>query len=195
MIQRPAIAMRSSAVPTVNLFMCLSLLSALATASGQTLPHEGRMTGPLEKPGMPPAPVGTYRLETSPRLISPYGGFVSYQVNVDQNGNNIVGDAANEPSICVDPTNGNKMSIGWRQFDSGSSNFRQAGFAHTANGGRTWISASVLQHNVFRSDPVLNSDNAGHFFYLSLLQNSFDDLWRSLDGGQSWISIAPADGV
>src|SRR5206468_3298283 len=122
------------------------------------------------------------------------GPYTSYQVNVNVNGNNVVGDAANEPSICVDPTNGNKMSIGWRQFDSGSSNFRQAGFAHTANGGRTWISASVLQHNVFRSDPVLNSDNAGHFFYLSLLQNFFDDLWRSLDGGQSWISIAPADG-
>jgi hypothetical protein len=26
------------------------------------------------------------------------------------------------------------------------------------------------------------------------LQNFFDDLWRSLDGGQSWASIAPADG-
>jgi len=34
----------------------------------------------------------------------------------------------------------------------------------------------------------------GVFFYLSLLQNFFDDLWRSLDGGQSWSIIAPADG-
>ncbi|HET6888187.1 MAG TPA: FG-GAP-like repeat-containing protein, partial [Candidatus Udaeobacter sp.] len=51
-----------------------------------------------------------------------------------------------------------------------------------------------LQRNVFRSDPVLNSDNTGRFFYLSLLQNFFDDLWRSLDGGQSWSIIAPADG-
>jgi elongation factor P hydroxylase len=115
-------------------------------------------------------------------------------VNVDGNGNNILGDAANEPSICVDPTNGNKMSIGWRQFDSISSNFRQAGFAHTLNGGRTWSSAGVLQHNVFRSDPVLNSDSAGHFFYLSLLQTFFDDLWRSLNGGQSWANIAAAYG-
>jgi hypothetical protein len=86
------------------------------------------------------------------------------------------------------------MSIGWRQFDSVASNFRQAGFAHTTNGGRTWISAGVLQRNVFRSDPVLNSDNAGRFFYLSLLQTFFDDLWRSLNGGQSWTDIAPADG-
>ena len=52
----------------------------------------------------------------------------------------------------------------------------------------------VLQHNVFRSDPVLNSDSAGRFFYLSLLQNFFDDLWRSLNGGQSWANIAPAYG-
>ena len=44
------------------------------------------------------------------------------------NGNNIVGDAANEPSIAVDPTDGNKMTIGWRQFNSVSSNFRQGGW-------------------------------------------------------------------
>ena len=35
-----------------------------------------------------------------------------------RSGNNIVGDAANEPSIAVDPTDGNKMTIGWRQFNS-----------------------------------------------------------------------------
>jgi hypothetical protein len=130
----------------------------------------------------------------SPALVSQFGPYTSYQVNVDANGNNIIGDAANEPSICVDPTNGNKMSIGWRQFDSVASNFRQAGFAYTANGGRTWINPGVLQDNVFRSDPVLNSDNVGSFFYLSLLQNFFDDLWRSLNRGQSWTNIAPADG-
>ena len=37
-----------------------------------------------------------YRLETSPRMISQFGVFTSYQVNVDANGQNIVGDAANE---------------------------------------------------------------------------------------------------
>jgi hypothetical protein len=86
------------------------------------------------------------------------------------------------------------MSIGWRQFAHVSSNFRQAGYAFTTNGGRTWIALGVLERNAFRSDPVLNSDNAGHFFYLSLLQNFFDDLWRSLNGGQSWTNIASADG-
>ena len=86
------------------------------------------------------------------------------------------------------------MSIGWRQFDSVASNFRQAGFAYTTNGGTNWIAPGVLQNNVFRSDPVLNSDTAGRFFYLSLLQNFFDDLWRSITGGQSWTSVGPADG-
>src|SRR3954464_9977870 len=86
------------------------------------------------------------------------------------------------------------MSIGWRQFDSVASNFREAGFAYTTNRGRRWIAPGVLENNVFRSDPVLNSDGAGRFFYLSLLQNFFDDLWRSISGGQSWTRVGPADG-
>src|SRR5438270_3781202 len=192
MIQRPAIAMRSSAVSTVNLFVCLSLLAALAAASGQALPREGRMTEPLEKPGMPPAPVGTYRLETSPRLISPYGGFISYQVNVDQNGNNIVGDAANEPAIAVDPTNGNNIAIGWRQFNTWTSNFRQSGYGYTTDAGIQWHFPGTLQPGVFRSDPVLDYDETGNFYYLSLLVNTFcGDIWRSTNGGQSWTERSP----
>jgi len=179
-------------MPRTSLHAVSIFISLVAVASSQTLAPKPLPKEPLEKYDNPPplAPA----VATSPELISQFGPYTSYQVNVNANGNNIVGDAANEPSICVDPTNGNKMSIGWRQFDNVSSNFRQAGFAHTTNGGTTWISAGVLQHNVFRSDPVLNSDSAGHFFYLSLLQNFFDDLWRSLNGGQSWTNIAPADG-
>ena len=86
------------------------------------------------------------------------------------------------------------MSIGWRQFNSVASNFREAGFAYTTNGGTRWIAPGVLENNVFRSDPVLNSDTAGRFFYLSLVQNFFDDLWRSITGGQSWTRVGPADG-
>ena len=71
-------------------------------------------------------------------MVSQFGSFTSYQVNVNANGLNITGDAANEPSICVDPTNPNKMAIGWRQFNSVSSNFRQAGWGYTNDGGLTW---------------------------------------------------------
>jgi len=175
-----------------GLFSSVSFFLLIGVASSQTVDPKPLPKEPLEKYDNPPplAPA----VGTSAPVISQFGPYTSYQVNVDLNGNNVVGDAANEPSICVNPTNGNKMSIGWRQFDHVSSNFRQAGFAHTTDGGRTWISPGILERNVFRSDPVLNSDNSGHFFYLSLLQNFFDDLWRSLNGGHSWTNIAPADG-
>src|SRR5882757_2172552 len=177
----------------LGLATAVSLLLLVSGVFSQRVARKPLPTEPLEKYDNSPA-VAAPILEISPALVSRFGPYTSYQVNVNANGNNIVGDAANEPSICVVPTDGNKMSIGWRQFDSVSSNFRLAGFAHTINGGRTWISAGDLQRNVFRSDPVLNSDNAGRFFYLSLLQNFFDDLWRSLDGGQSWTYVVRAYG-
>src|SRR5216110_3540543 len=157
-----------------------------------------RMTEPLEKPAMPPASI--YRLESSPRMISRFGLFTSFQVNVDASGNNILGDAANEPSISVDPTDGNKIAVGWRQFDSVQSDFRQAGYGYTTDGGTTWTFPGVLQDNVFRSDPVTNSDEVGNFFYLSLqsdVSQSFfcDDLWRSTNGGQTWVERSPDRGA
>ena len=149
-----------------------------------------RMTESLEKPAtMPPAYV--YRLETGPRMISQFGVFTSFQVNVDANGHNILGDAANEPSIAVDPTNHNKMTIGWRQFNSVQSDFRQGGWGYTTNGGTTWTFPGVFENNVFRSDPVLDSDETGSFFYLSLLESFCDNMWRSLNGGQTWTRLQP----
>jgi hypothetical protein len=176
----------------LGLLTAISLLLAPAGFS-QTVARKPLPTGPLEKYDNPPAAPAQV-LAMSPALVSPFGPYTSYQVNVDANGNNIVGDAANEPSICVDPNNPNRMSVGWRQFDSVASNFREAGFAYTTSGGTGWIAPGVLQNNVFRSDPVLNSDTAGSFFYLSLLQNFFVDLWRSITGGQSWTMVAQADG-
>jgi hypothetical protein len=175
----------------------LTVISLLLTpaAFSQTAARKPLPTEPLEKYDNPPAAAAPVPLlAISPALVSRLGAYISYQVNVDANGNNRIGDAANEPSICVDPTDGNNMSIGWRQFDHVSSNFREAGFAYTTNGGTRWIAPGVLQNNVFRSDPVLNSDTGGRFFYLGLLQNFFDDLWRSITGGQSWSRIGPADG-
>jgi hypothetical protein len=135
-----------------------------------------------------------FRLGTSPQMLSQFGAFMSYQVNVDGSGNNITGDAANEPSITVDSTNHNRMAIGWRQFDSVGSNFRQAGWGYTENSGVSWTFPGVFEPGVFRSDPVLSADSDGNLFYLSLLENFFDSMFRSLNGGQSWTKLGPATG-
>src|SRR6266568_7919624 len=187
--------MRSSTLLATSLLIFLASLASLATASGQTAPYPGGRPEPLEKYDMPPAPLGTYRLESSPRMISSYGVFISYQVNVDANGNNIVGDAANEPSISVDPTNHSHMTIGWRQFDTYTSNFRQGGWGYTTDGGIHWTFPGVLEPGVFRSDPVLNSNELGTFHYLSLRGDNFcDNIWQSTNGGQSWTSFAGTSG-
>lgn len=147
--------------------------------------------GPIEVPDDPPAPPRPVNQQTvSPAGTITFNGFTSVQVNVDANGNNIVGDAANESSIAVDPTRPNRMAIGWRQFDSVSNNFRQAGWGNSRDGGRTWRFPGVIEPGVFRSDPVLRADRNGSFFYNSL---TFEDgvgywckVFKSSDGGETW---------
>ena len=122
------------------------------------------------------------------------GKFVSVQVNVDANGSNIAGDAANEPSIAIDPTDPNRIAIGWRQFNNVSSNFRQAGRAYSHDRGQTWTFPGVLQPGQFRSDPVLDSDAEGNFYYYSLSTLGSAELFKSIDGGVSWTGPIPAWG-
>src|SRR5437773_6161497 len=182
-----------SKIVKVTVFTCLLSLIALASASAQLAPTlKAPKNEPLETYDNPPAPPRT--METSPRMISQFGAFTSFQANVDANGNNILGDAANECSISVDPTNGSKMTIAWRQFNDVASNFRQGGWGYTSDGGTTWTFPGVLENNVFRSDPVTNSNETGTFFYLSLLQSFCDNIWRSINGGQSWTELQ-ADGA
>jgi len=177
-----------------GIFICLLSLITLASASAQLAPTQrAPRNEPLETYDNPPAP--PRKMETSPRMISQFGSFTSVQVNVNASGQNILGDAANECSISVDPTNGNKMTIAWRQFNNVTSNFRQAGWGYTTDGGSTWTFPGVLENNVFRSDPVTNSNEIGQFFYLSLQSDvnlSFfcDDLWRSTNGGQAWTLLS-----
>ena len=177
-------------IQTIHYLVSAICLAFVATASGQAPQGKPIAHEPLEKPAMLP-PAYIYRLETGPRMISRFGLFTSFQVNVDANGNNILGDAANESSITVDPTNHNRMAIGWRQFNSVMSDFRQGGWGFTTDGGTTWTFPGVLENNVFRSDPVLNSDEAGNFFYLSLLQSFCDNMYGSLDFGQTWTRLQP----
>jgi len=127
--------------------------------------------------------------KTSPAPRLKGAGFFTTQVNVDASGNNIVGDAANEPSIAVDPTNPANMIIGWRQFDNVNSNFRQAGFGYSSDGGQNWTFPGVIEPGIFRSDPVLDFDTAGNFYYNSLTNVTGDytcDVFKSSNGGATW---------
>ena len=192
--------MRSSLFSTLSLLICLTSLLPLRTASGQLAPVRTMpFAEHLEQYENPPAP--PRKIETSPRMISHFGVFTSYQANVDANHQNIIGDAANECVISVDPTNLSRMTIGWRQFNDVTSNFRQGGWGYTTDAGITWTFPGVLENNVFRSDPVTQSDETGTFFYLSL-QSTWptqtfycDDLWRSTNGGQSWTLLSGERGA
>ena len=120
------------------------------------------------------------------------------QVNVDFNGQNITGDAANEPNIAINPLNKNEIVIGWRQFDNVTSNFRQAGCGYSADSGYTWTFPGVIEPGVFRSDPVLDYDAAGNFYYNSLTVDSFGNypckVFRSSNGGVLWDAGVDAAG-
>jgi hypothetical protein len=133
--------------------------------------------------------------ERSPAYNYSMNSIVTTQVNVDANGQNIVGDAANEPSIAVGRNN-QIVAIGWRQFNAILNNFRQAGFGYTTNGGQTWTFPGVIEPGVFRSDPVLESDIYGNFYYNSLAIDPtyFCDVFNSLDGGASWGNKTYAQG-
>jgi hypothetical protein len=125
---------------------------------------------------------------TSPAYKFNSVNFSIVQVNVDEDGNNIVDDAANEPSIAFDPNDPNRIAIGWRQFDDINNNFRQAGYAYTTDAGLTWTFPGKINPGIFRSDPVLGCDAEGNFYYNSL--TSQGDYWcnvyKSIDGGSTW---------
>jgi hypothetical protein len=130
---------------------------------------------------------------TTPRAVIVHGPFDSIQVNTDAQGNNVLNDAGNEPSIAISPTDSNRIVIGWRQFDNIASNFRQAGRAYSLNGGATWTNPGPFTPGTFRSDPVLACDSSGTFFYNSLQGNFLTDMFISPDG-VNWSNPIPATG-
>ncbi|NOT02096.1 MAG: hypothetical protein HOP29_15900 [Phycisphaerales bacterium] len=146
----------------------------------------GLQESPVPPPTESPAPQ-----HTSPAGAVARGPFVSVQVNVNAAGLNIVGDAANEPSIAIDPTNPDRVVIGWRQFDTILDSFRKAGWSFSHDGGQTWAARDVLESQEFSSDPVLAVDRLGRFYYYALQPNRGPGEWacylyRSADGGVSW---------
>jgi hypothetical protein len=159
------------------------LLCSVAAASGDALE---------EPPRHPYVPPPTPQRTSAPGDVV-FNGFTSTQVNVNAAGMNIIGDAANEPSLAVDPTAPDRIAVGWRQFNTIQSDFRQAGWGWSHDGGRGWTFPGVLQQ-IFRSDPVLDAANDGTFYYYSLRSSFFCDMFISYDAGISWIGPIDAYG-
>ncbi len=161
---------------------------AVAFSQNGHISKEDRMLMHRELPKdkyLPPA-VG---LTNVPGYHQKSTGFFTVQVNVDSEGNNIPGDAANEPSIAIDPTNSNNMVIGWRQFDNVNSDFRQAGYGYTVNQGQSWTFPGSINPGIFRSDPVLDFDTSGNFYYNSLTSSGGNytcKVFKSTNGGAGW---------
>ena len=152
-----------------------------------------------EKPDDKYLPYPDKEVKTSPTRNIKSTAIFTTQVNVYTNGENIIGDAANEPSIAVDPLHPNRILIGWRQFDNVNSNFRQAGYAYSSDSGQTWTFPGVFEPGVFRSDPVLDSDSLGNFYYNSLTLNEFTGqylckVFKSTNGGSAWNAGVDAHG-
>ena len=167
---------------------CILVLLSYAPSSGAEAATSST-AAPLEVPNDPYVSVPREAQPRSPATRFSSGTFFAVQVNVDGLGQNIVGDAANEPSIAVDPTDPDRMAIGWRQFDTIASDFRQAGYGYTTDGGATWTFPGVIEPGIFRSDPVLGSDSQGRIYYNSLTVDGNDffcDVFRASDGGMTW---------
>ncbi len=156
-------------------------------------------------------PVSRDDMVKSPAYRVNSSGYYTTQVNISEEGDNIVGDAANEPSIAISPINPDKMVIGWRQFNTIQNSFRQAGYAYTTDGGETWTFPGVIDEGVFRSDPVLDSDADGNIYYNSLTTDGnnywcdvykmepgsteWDDGTYALGGDKQWMIIDKTEGV
>jgi hypothetical protein len=179
---------------TAFLFLIVALLIFTSFVPGTETKKEKQITRSvqprLEIPDDPYLPVPREGRATSPAYRFSSSNFFTTQVNVIGTNYNIIGDAANEPSIAVDPTDPNRMTIGWRQFNSITSNFREAGYAFTTDGGQTWTFPGVIEPGAFRSDPVLDSDSEGTFYYNSLTVIGPDyvcHVFKSTDGGNTWV--------
>jgi hypothetical protein len=173
--------------------MTISLVGLTMAAPEKKDEPQGDPQGHLEAPGDRHLPTPPQDGSKSTKAQIVHNGHVSVQVNVNASGDNIVGDAANEPSIAVDPNDPTQIAIGWRQFDNIASDFRQAGYGYTNDSGYSWTFPGVIEPGVFRSDPVLDSDADGNFFYNSLTAddgptNFRCHVYKSTDGGESWDS-------
>ncbi len=124
-----------------------------------------------------------------PSPVIRFGASESHQVNVDVAGQNLPDDRGNEPTIAQNPLNPANLVIGWRRFDVPASGIRHGGFAYSFDSGQSWITGKLpAVAGQSRSDPVLETDAQGHFYYQSLALGGDNQvsLFKSVDGGVNW---------
>lgn len=171
------------------LIICLFLMPYITLSQNQQGDIR-KLLAEQERPDDSYVPVSRDDMQKSPGYTYEGSTFFTTQVNVTDDGENIVGDAANEPSIAIDPNNPNRIMIGWRQFGTIFSNFRQAGYAYSLDGGTSWTFPEPIDAPQFRSDPVLAVDNEGVFYYNSLTlegsQTYVCDIFKTTPTGVEW---------
>ncbi len=165
------------------------LCSCLLIIPGQLSPPDGPRMSSDEA-------LGDMVLGTSPRrrvTVTTAGQeFVSVQLNVDSDGNNVVGDAANQPSITASPLDNNQVVVVWRVFKDVDGHFREAGVAYSHDGGQAWSVDGLLDPGIWRTDPVVAAAPDGSFYYQGLGEPMV--LFKSADGGVTWTRGAATEG-
>jgi hypothetical protein len=138
-------------------------------------------------------------LEAGATQVS-FGPYTSIQINVDAAGQNIVGDAAHEPTIAFNPKNPSNMVVGFKQFFTALSNDRQGGWAYSEDGGLTWTFPGVVTPGRNRTNIAVDVDSDGNFFYQNLHYDATGnfaqdvEVFKSIDGGISWLDPVYAHG-
>lgn len=165
----------------------LTSIWAVTPVLAQATPDQ---TGPHESGPLAPRPLPCPQ-DTSAGGCALAGGVISVQANLDALGRNVLGDAANEPSLAV--LAGDRIVVGWRQFATIDSDFRESGIAISRDGGRRFSEMDRIDPGTFRTDPVLRADRFGRLFYSSFgitppppgVMN--DWITISDDGGESFL--------
>ncbi len=202
---RQAIAVKRVTVISIALTVTWAAplhVQAQAMHQAQT-PVNHDFIGPIQEKRIDPSAINPPKDDPTARSAVTEiqrGPWTSVQVNVDAFGANIIGDAANEPSLAIDPNNPDRIVTGWRQFDAISSNFRQAGRSFSNDGGASWNLRTPIEAGIFRSDPVLDVLPDGTFLYYSLTVDNPNpgdflcQVFRSSDGGLTFGPAVPAFG-
>jgi hypothetical protein len=142
--------------------------------------------------------IGLFLLSLSTIVFAQQG----VQINVDPgSGEDVIGDAGNEPTLSQSPVDPDVLVCGWREFETISSSSRKAGFAYSYDGGLTWTNGGTLTQppgfpsNTQQTDPVLEVDSDGVFYYWSeVFDPSFGQyVYKSYTDGMTWGTPFPVE--